>query len=216
MDRLRLQIIYAIFIAILVGVNLTGTKIINIYDMRISVGIFMVPFSFLITDIVEEVYGKDTIKHFIIGGIISLIIVFSFLIIFVNLEPHKDYIFDKEYKTIFSNSIRMVIATIIAFSISQIHDAIAFDWWKKKTNGKALWLRNNLSTAVSQFIDTFVFMMIAFYHLTPKFTLSFIISLSIPYYIFKMILGFINTPLVYLGVKWLKDEKARYQKDNFS
>ena len=62
----------------------------------------------------------------------------------------------------------------------------------------------NLSTIVSQLIDTFVFMMIAFYQLTPKFTFIFIIHLIIPYYLFKILFAIIDTPFVYLGVNWLK------------
>jgi len=67
-----------------------------------------------------------------------------------------------------------------------------------------LWLRNNLSTIVSQFIDSTVFMFVAFYALTPKFTVAFIFSLIIPYYLFKVAFAVLDTPFVYLGVKWLK------------
>ena len=75
---------------------------------------------------------------------------------------------------------------------------------KKITKGKYLWLRNNLSTVISQLIDTTLFMFIAFYMVTPQFTAPFIIELIIPYWLFKVGFAFIDTPLVYLGVKWLK------------
>lgn len=189
--------------------NLLGGKIVSIFGISVSVGIFMVPLTFLITDVVEEVYGKHTVKHFIIGGVISLIVIFLFTAIFVALEPHERYSFNNEYITIFSSSLRMFVASIIAFILAQAHDVIAFDWWKKKTKGKALWLRNNLSTIVSQLIDTIVFMMIAFYHLTPKFDFVFIIQLIIPYYLFKVLFAIIDTPFVYLGVNWLKKGKTK-------
>ncbi|MCK5589123.1 MAG: queuosine precursor transporter [Candidatus Pacebacteria bacterium] len=208
----RLQILFALFIALLVGVNLLGGKIISLFGVSVSVGIFIIPLTFLITDIVEEVYGKHVVKHFIIGGVISLITVFLFTGLFVYFEPHTIYSFNEEYKTIFGSSLRMIIASIMAFSLAQIHDVITFEWLKKKTKGKALWLRNNLSTMISQLIDTFVFMMIAFYHLTPKFTLTFIVSLAIPYYLFKIVFAILDTPFVYLGVKWLKNEKDRLLK----
>lgn len=191
----------------LIAMNLLGGKVIDIYGISASVGIFMVPFSFLITDIVEDVYGKSIIKHFIIGGLLSLVVIFCFVLIFVNLEPHARYVHNDEYKTVFGSSIRMMLASFFSFLLAQIHDAIAFDWWRKKTKGRALWLRNNLSTTVSQLIDTFVFMFIAFYMITPKFTASFILAMAIPYYLFKVLLAFLNTPLVYLGVKWLRAEK---------
>ncbi len=204
MNNPRLQILFAIFIGLLVGMNLLGVKITSLFGVSVSVAIFMAPLTFLITDIVEEIYGKPIVKHFIIGGVISLIIIFLYTSIFVILEPHERYSFDSQYKTIFGSSLRMIVASIIAFILAQVHDVIAFEWWKKKTKGKALWLRNNLSTIVSQLIDTFVFMMIAFYQLTPKFTFIFIIHLIIPYYLFKILFAIIDTPFVYLGVNWLK------------
>ena len=200
----KLQTLFSLFISLIIAMNLLGGKIINLFGSPVSVGIFMVPITFLITDIVEEVYGKTIAKHFIYGGVIALITVFCFTAIFVVLEPSERYTFNAEYKTIFTSSLRMLLASFIAFVISQSHDVIAFEFWKKKTKGKALWLRNNLSTIISQLIDTLLFMTIAFYHLNPKFTFIFIIHLAIPYYIFKVIFAIIDTPFVYLGVKWLK------------
>lgn len=213
MNNSRLQILFALFIALLIGMNLLGGKVTSLLGVSVSVGIFMTPLTFLITDIVEEVHGKKTVKHFIVGGIISLIVIFLFTIFFVHLEPHSRYEFDNEYRIIFGNSLRMIIASIIAFILSQIHDVISFEFWKKKTKGKFLWLRNNLSTIVSQFIDTFIFMIIAFYHLTPKFTLAFVISLAIPYYLFKVLFALCDTPFVYLGVKWLNKSKIKIYEE---
>ena len=98
----------------------------------------------------------------------------------------------------------MMVASLIAFLISQTHDVWAFNLWKEKTGGKYLWLRNNASTIVSQFLDTTVFMFIAFYQFTPKFTVPFIFSLIIPYWLFKVLFAIIDTPFIYLGVWWLK------------
>jgi len=136
--------------------------------------------------------------------VITLLIIFLFTALFVWLEPNERYTFNEEYRTIFGGSMRIMIASVIAFVLSQVHDVYAFAFWKKKTHGKALWLRNNLSTIVSQAIDTFVFMMIAFYHLTPKFTVTFILQLAIPYYLFKIAFAALDTPLVYAGVAWLR------------
>jgi len=75
-----------------------------------------------------------------------------------------------------------------------------------------LWLRNNLSTIFSQLIDTTIFMFLAFYKIAPKFTVTFIISLIIPYWIFKVVFAIVDTPLCYLGVRWLKNEKSEPDK----
>ena len=100
---------------------------------------------------------------------------------------------------------RIIIASIVAFFLSQLHDIVVFEKLKKRTKWKHLWLRNNLSTMGSQLIDSTVFMFLAFYAITPKFDVKFIISLIIPFYIFKIIFAIIDTPFVYLWVKWLKN-----------
>jgi len=81
----KLQLLFATFIGLLIGMNFLGVKIISLFGISVSVGIFMIPLTFLITDIVEEVYGKETVKHFIKGGVLALIIVFSYASIFIML-----------------------------------------------------------------------------------------------------------------------------------
>ena len=131
MNNPRLQILFAIFIGLLVGMNLLGGKIISLFGVSVSVAIFMAPLTFLITDIVEEIYGKKTVKHFIVGGVLTLIIIFLYAGVFIALEPHERYSFNNEYKTIFGSSLRIIAASIIAFALAQIHDVISFEWWNR-------------------------------------------------------------------------------------
>lgn len=203
-NDLKLQILFALFIGLLVGMNLLGGKITTLLGVPVSVAIFIVPFTFLITDIVEEVHGRKLVQNFIISGLIVLAVMFLYILLFINLDNHPRYTFNSEYVIIFGSSLRLVIASMVAFFLAQMHDVLIFEWLKKKTKKKALWLRNNISTMLSQLIDTFVFMMIAFYGITPKFTFAFIISLVIPYYLFKIAFAALDTPLVYLGVRWLR------------
>lgn len=213
-SSIKLQILLAIFAGLLVGMNLLGGKITTLFGVSVSVGIFMVPLTFLITDIVSEVYGKKMARSFIISGVTVLLMVLSYTALFVWLEPNARYEFNQEYTLIFGLSIRMTVASLIAFLLSQFHDIWAFDFWKKKTKGRMLWLRNNLSTIVSQAIDTFVFMMIAFYHISPKFTIGFIITLCVPYYLFKIAFAVLDTPFVYLGVRWLREGEEKMKNGN--
>ena len=200
----KLHLLLGLFCGLLVGMNLLGGKITSLFGISVSVAIFMAPLAFLITDIVEEVYGRKVTQSFVWAGMATIIIMFLYTALFVVLEPHTRYSFNEEYKTIFGASLRMMIASVIAFFLAQTHDIWAFNFWKEKTKGRFLWLRNNLSTVVSQFIDSTVFMFIAFYALTPKFTMAFIFSLIIPYYLFKVLFAVLDTPFVYLGVKWLR------------
>jgi len=199
---LTLQII---FVTSMILANVIGVKIVNIGPVATSFGIWLVPIAFLITDILAEVKGKKSVTSLIWSTVIALIFSYIFIQLSVLAKPADRFLeTDPAYATIFQGSARIFLASIIAFVLSQFHDVWAFEFWKEKTHGKWLWLRNNLSTMVSQFIDTVIFMFLAFYQMTPKFDFFFIWELIIPYYILKIILAAIDTPLVYLGVKWLK------------
>ncbi|MCD4704688.1 queuosine precursor transporter [bacterium] len=205
----KTDILLGFFIASLILANLLGSKITTILGMRVSVGIFFIPILFLVTDIITEVHGKARAKNFFYISISVLLFALIMMYLCIIMPAHEKWLNQEAYEIIFRGSLRMTIASLIAFILSQYHDIWAFQFWKKKTHGKFLWLRNNASTIVSQFIDTTIFMYIAFYHLTPKFTTAFIFSLIIPYWLFKIAFAIIDTPFCYLGVKWLKKDNLQ-------
>ncbi|UCC92041.1 MAG: queuosine precursor transporter [Candidatus Aenigmatarchaeota archaeon] len=205
----KLQILLGLFVGAIVAANLLGTKIANLWVAVASVGIFMYPITFLVTDVVEDVFGKEKVKGFVIAGFIAIILVMLLTVLSVMLPPASRYASNEAFLEVFSPSIRIMIASLIAFLLAQYHDIWAFNFWKKKTKGRFLWLRNNLSTVVSQFIDTTVFMFIAFYMATPKYTVDFIFAQIVPYYLLKVFVAFCDTPFVYLGVWWLKGERPK-------
>ena len=79
-----------------------------------------------------------------------------------------------------------------------------FLFFKKVNKGEKLWIRNNLSTITSQFVDTVIFMFIAFYKMNSAYTVSFLFTLIIPYWLFKVVFALLDTPFCYLGVKWFR------------
>jgi hypothetical protein len=203
----KFAILSSIFVAALIAANLLGSKITTILGVSVSVGIFAYPLTFLITDSIEEVFGKEKAKQLMYGALIAQILVLIIVAVAIKMPPATRFEHNEAYGLIFGNSIRIIIASLIAFFLSQTHDIWAFSFWKKQTQGKFLWLRNNLSTFISQFIDTTLFMFIAFYMITPKFDVSFIFSLIIPYWLFKIAFAVIDTPLVYGLVYWLRKDK---------
>jgi len=204
-ENKKILLLQVIFVTSMLLANVVGVKIVNIGPVATSVGIWLVPISFLITDILAEVKGRKFVSDLIWSTVIALLFSYIFINLSIGAAPADRFAeTNPAFVTIFSNSARIFLASIVAFILSQFHDIWAFEYWKKKTNGKMLWLRNNLSTMVSQFIDTILFMFIAFYHISPKFDAGFIWQLIIPYYILKIILALADTPFVYLGVKWLK------------
>ncbi len=101
--------------------------------------------------------------------------------------------FNEDFKTVLGQSARVVFASLFAYLISQAHDVVSFNFWKEKTKGKHKWIRNNLSTMTSQFIDTSIFITIAFYGLVPNLLLMIISQ-----YVVKCIIALLDTPLFYL------------------
>lgn len=205
----KTDILLSLFISAIVAANLLGSKITTIFGISVSVGIFSYPLTFLITDIISEVYGRKKAFNFFLGGFLASLFVLFLTFLSLSLPANQRFAMETEYQIIFSLSIRMLLASNIAFLISQLHDIFMFDFLKKKTKGKFLWIRNNFSTMISQFFDTTIFMFIAFYQTSPKFNASFIFSLIIPYWLLKISMASLDTPFCYLGVRWLRDKKTK-------
>ena len=208
----KTNILFGVFIGSLIAANLIGLKIADFGFFDASVGILLFPILFLITDVIEEVHGRKKTKELIIIGVITLILVLIVTTLGVLLPFAERSMVNEEYTTIFGTTIRIFIASITAFVLSQLHDVWAFNFWKEKTHGEHLWLRNNLSTMVSTLIDTIIFMFIAFYAITPKFTVEYVFALIIPYWLVKVLFALFDTPFCYLGVWWLRGKKPEKKK----
>ena len=200
--------LFAFFVASMVMVNTLGTKIITIVGIRVSVGIFFVPVLFLITDIIGEVFGRADASRFVNMATIMLVVLFVMMGVCIAVPPNESWGMQEQYAMVFGSSLRMTIASLVSFVVAQQLDVFMFSFWGKVTHGKHLWIRNNLSTIVSQFIDTTIFEFIAFWHLNDKFTTAYIFSLIIPYWLFKVVFALLDTPFCYLGVRWLRGKSS--------
>lgn len=201
----------ALFVGTMVAANLMGTKVIPFFTIRGfqftgSVGIFLVPISFLITDIMAEIWGGKAVRSLIGATVTVLLLVLGITALATVLPPAGRFAdMNGAYTVIFRSSLRLTAASIVAFTLSQSHDVWAFELWKRITGGKMLWLRNNASTMVSQLIDTIVFMLIAFWRVGDHFTLGYVLgSMVPPYYLLKVLMALLDTPFVYLGVRILR------------
>lgn len=200
--------LFALFVASMVMVNTLGTKIISIVGIRVSVGIFFVPVLFLVTDIIGEVFGRAEASRFVNMATIMLVVLFVMMGICIAIPPNESWGMQEQYAMIFGSSLRMTIASLVSFAVAQQLDVFMFSFWGKVTRGRHLWIRNNLSTIVSQLLDTTIFEFIAFWHLNDKFTTAYIISLIIPYWLFKVVFALLDTPFCYLGVRWLRGKSS--------
>ena len=206
------MILFALYITSMVLVNTLGSKITTLGSVRASVGVFFMPLLFLVTDIIGEVYGRKTSALLVNISTGMLVFMFCMMFLCIILPANETWGFQQSYEAIFSSSMRMTIASLISFYIAQHIDVAIFSLIKRLTNKKHLWIRNNVSTIISQFFDTSIFMFAAFYQVSDKFNIPFIISLILPYWAFKVLFALIDTPLCYLGVYWMgKDKEGKEQ-----
>ena len=180
------------------------------YQLNASVAIFLLPLIFSINDVITEVHGKERTRSVIRSGLIVIFLILLFSLFAINLPPSGRFqSSESAYDKVFGLSARIAASSLTAFALAEFLDVIIFVKIRQRLGKKALWLRNNASNFVAQFIDTSVFMSLAFYAIDKSFNnnLTFLSSLILPYWLLKCFMSIIETPLVYLGVKWLKKER---------
>lgn len=212
-DKLLAQRIYlllgGLFITSLVVSNLIFQKFFYWYPIdvevfgnklfEISVGILPYPLTFLITDLISEIYGKKRANDIVVVGIFASL--FSLLIIYTASRVPAtswSYVDDTMFNTVFGNSAIAVFASMLTYLFAQFVDIQIYHFWKRLTKGKHLWLRNNFSTWFSQFVDTFtiVFLLCSFGIIDWENFKGLLIS----GFLFKVFVAILDTPLLYLGV----------------
>ena len=212
-DKLLAQRIYlllgGLFITSLVVSNLVFKKFfywypvdVEIFGARlfeISVGILPYPITFLITDLISEIYGKKRANQVVIAGIFASF--FSMFIVYMgNVVPATEWspVQDGLYTEVFGSTAIAVLASMMAYLFAQFVDIHIYHFWKALTQGRHLWLRNNFSTFLSQFIDTATVLLLlcAFGEIEwDKF-----LGLLVSGFIFKVLVAATDTPFLYLGV----------------
>ncbi len=209
----KLVIALAVYLVSLFAANTLGAKLMPfIFDTQLSVGIFMFPFVFLMTDVVGEVYGKKVAKYFVLAGFVAtaLFIVFSFLSLAMPWG-HRLPVPMESYNDVFGLSLRFAIASLVAFLVAEYQDVIAFFFFKERLAKAGFWLRSTLSNVWSQLLDTALFMAIAYVGVLP---LNVIIGIAIPWWLYKIAMGFLYTPLSYIGIKFLKEKDENHSDTN--
>lgn len=209
-DLLVSVYIFCIAVSELMGAKTFPLLSIGTFKLNASVAIFVLPLIFTINDVITEVYGKERTRSIIKSGLMIIFLILLFSLLATNLPASARFMAsEKAYDTIFGLSARIAAASLTAFALAEFMDVIVFVKIRKLLGKKALWLRNNVSNFASQFIDTSVFMFLAFYAFDKGFAdnFSFLFSLILPYWLLKCFMSVIETPLVYLGVSWLKKDQ---------
>lgn len=191
-------ILTGIFVTNAVLAEILGTKLFALFNLKMTVGVLLWPVVFVTTDVVNEYFGKAGVRFltYLTVGLIT----FTFIALFIAIQiPAADIspINDETFAMVFGQSLWIIVGSIVAFVFSQLIDVSIFWFLRGKTGAKQLWLRSTGSTVISQFIDTFVVLGIAFY-LPGKWKLSDYVAISLTNYTYKFTIALLMTPIIYV------------------
>ena len=199
----------SVFITALVLAEATASKFFLAWKMPVTLHIFGQPFNevimttgviafpitFIVTDLLNEYFGKKAIQFVTFLGM--FMIIFEFVILQIGMALPTSSISpvsEQAFNSVFGATSRVIFGSILAYLIGQLIDITLFHWFKTKTNGKHLWLRATGSTFGSQFFDTFIVLTVAF---IGTLSLQTIIAITLFNYAYKLLIAVAITPVIY-------------------
>ncbi len=212
----------ALFIGALVMTNAIAGKFFLLFGYPLSAGIMAYPITFLITDLISEIYGLKKANLLVKAGFLVSVFV-TLIVILANraLIYDRSPVDQESFHMVFGLMPGIVFGSMLAYLSAQFFDVRVFEFWRKLTKGKYLWIRNNASTMLSQMLDTVVVVTVALY-LWPLLDAN---SKTVPIdwllwkkivigqYLFKAALALLDTPFFYTGVfllkRWISSDPLR-------
>lgn len=191
----------ALFVGLLLISNILGVKLFQVGPFILPAAVIVYVGTFLITDVIGEVYGKEAARKTVQAGFITQIFALVFIFIAIKLPAAPLFERQTEFENILGGSFRVILASFISYFASQNVDVTIFHRLKAKHGTKKLWLRNNVSTMTSQLIDTTLFITIAFLGTVP---VNVLFGMIVTQYAFKFCIALLDTPLAYLLVRWAR------------
>lgn len=184
----------------------------------LTTGIITYPLTFLITDIVSEIWGEKRANIMVVIGFAMSLLMLAIVQIALYVPPHMYWAspnnpfgyadsnaYQNAFSSVFSVNGKLLFGSMLAYMTAQLLDVRLYHFWKNFTKGKHLWLRNNGSTMVSQFVDTAIVNSILFYWgFGWEFWQGVEVMLTI--YFYKLLIAILDTPLIYLGVHLTKKQ----------
>ena len=201
----------AVFLTALVVAEATASKFFTAFDLPFAItilgeefsrvtmtaGVIAFPITFIVTDLMNEYYGKKGIRFVTYVGMVM--IVFEFVLLWVAVEVPVDPsspVTQEAFSEVFGSTQRVIVGSLTAYLLGQLADIFLFHWLRNLTKGKHLWLRATGSTFGSQFIDTFVVLSVAFF---GQLSIQTIIAITLFNYAYKFLIAAGITPIIYLA-----------------
>ena len=209
-----------LFSVVLVLTNIIGVKLFqgpfNPTEHALTTGIITYPVTFLLTDVVSEIWGAKKANTMVLIGFLMSVVMLIFVQIAIHLPAHPYWVapdnpfgfgtaseYQNAFNSVFSVNSKLLFGSMLAYMAAQLLDVKLYHMWRNITKGKYLWIRNNGSTSISQLVDTCIVNSILFYW-GFGWELWQGISVMLTIYFYKLILAIIDTPLIYFSVAIIK------------
>lgn len=188
--------LFGLIVFNLILCNVQVLKTIELFGLTTTLGNVLYASVFLATDLLGEFHGRKEAQKGVLFGFAVLAMATVYMQLALAFAPAPDDFAQPHLEGIFGFMPRLAFASMCAYLVSQMHDVWAFHFWKRFTGGSKLWLRNNLSTLVSQFLDSAIFCLIAFWGV---FETRILVEILITTYLFKAVVAVFDTPFIYLA-----------------
>lgn len=220
-----------LFVVSLVLTNIIGTKLFVVPEglpyfggKTLTSGILTYPITFLLTDLVSELWGRKRADLMVVWGFVMSLLMLGVLNLAVALPPSEWWTqpgigwtlgdgtavtFDSAtatqaaFQATFANPAILLAASMLAYLVAQLFDVRLYHFWWRVTGGRHMWIRNNGSTGISQLVDTIIVNGI-FLRWGLDLAWGEIVDIIIAVYLFKLVLAALDTPLIYLGRGWME------------
>ncbi|MEW5725614.1 MAG: queuosine precursor transporter [Thermodesulfobacteriota bacterium] len=188
--------LYGLIVMNIIICNIQVMKIVKLFGLTTTLGNILYASIFFATDILGEMYGKNEARRGVWIGFVMLVLATVYMQVALLFTPDRNDLMHPVLARLFAMYPRVAAASLLAYLVSQLHDVWAFEFWKLRTRGRHLWLRNNASTMVSQALDTVVFCSVAFWGLFPW---SDFLQILLTTYLLKFLVAVADTPFIYLA-----------------
>lgn len=198
--------LYGLIVFNLLLCNIQVLKTVELFGMTTTLGNVLYASVFFATDLLGEYYGKEKAKKGVYLGFATLLLAIVYMQFALQFTPAESDFVEPHLQAIFGFLPRVALASMLAYLVSQLHDVWSFHFWKQRTAGRHLWLRNNASTLVSQLLDSVIFCSVAF---LGVFSMGIWWQILLTTYIMKVIVAVLDTPFIYLAKRLVPPEKLR-------
>ena len=194
----------AVFIASLIAANVVSGKIIAIGPLFVPAGVLAYSITFAMTDTLCELWGRERTQAVVSAGFAVQLLVWALIVLAIQVPAAPFWPHQEAYASILGTTHRIIGASLAAYAVSQTFDVWVFSRLKERFAGRHLWLRNNLSTGLSQVIDSAIFITLAFAGTAAFPGLMDLLPLIGSQLVVKWAIAGLDTPVVYLLVHWLR------------